>query len=342
MIRTTKLLTLALAATPAFASAQQATTKSTTKQAPAAAPAAAPDDSEDGPDIVVRGARQPGSVIGDIPPEQQLSPADIRSYGVSSITELLTELAPQIRSDRGGGGAPVILLDGKRISGFAEIRDLPTEAIARVDILPEEVALKYGYTADQKVVNFVLRRRFRAATVELSDKLATEGGRNAPQGELDLLQIANKGRVNLHLEYQPVEALTESERSILPTVRPTIPGATTVATDPTDQRPFRTLLPSGRTFNANSTYARSFGAVSGTLNGTLSASNTTGLQGLPSTTLIVPAGNPFSASAVTVSRTLGGGLLAAQATHFSDRGAPGHDFQRRDQHGVAMVGDGHL
>ena len=64
MIRTTKLLTLALAATPAFASAQQATTKSTTKQAPAAAPAAAPDDSEDGPDIVVRGARQPGSVIG--------------------------------------------------------------------------------------------------------------------------------------------------------------------------------------------------------------------------------------------------------------------------------------
>jgi hypothetical protein len=38
---------------------------------------------------------------------------------------------------------------------FGGIRDLPTEAILRVDILPEEVSLKYGYRADQKVVNFV-------------------------------------------------------------------------------------------------------------------------------------------------------------------------------------------
>ncbi len=320
MIRSTRLLTLALAATPAFAAAQQATQPATPPTTPAktsssrvakakSAPAPIADDGEDGPDIIVRGTKQPGSVIGDIPPEQTLSPADVRSYGVSSITELLTELAPQIRSDRGSGGAPVVLLDGKRISGFSEIRDLPTEAIARVEILPEEVALKYGYTAEQKVVNIVLRRRFRAATVELSDKLATEGGRNAPQGELDLLQIANKGRVNLHLEYLPVEALTESERGILPTVRSTAPGAiaaTTVATDPTDQRPYRTLLPSGRTFNANTTYARSFGDVSGTLNGTLSASDTIGLLGLPTTTLNVPAGNPFSANAATVSRTLDG------------------------------------
>lgn len=321
MIRTTKLLTLALAATPTFAFAQQATqpaagqvggqapTPRAAKTKPAAAPAPMLDDAEDGPDIVVRGAKQPGSVIGDIPPEQTFGPADIRSYGVGSITELLSELSPQIRSDRGSGGAPVVLLDGRRISGFSEIRDLPTEAIARVEILPEEVALKYGYTADQKVVNFVLRRRFRAATVELSDKLATEGGRNAPQGELDLLQIANKGRVNLHLEYQPVEALTESERGILQTVRTPVPGGTvptTVASDPTDQRPYRTLLPSGRTFNANTTYARSFGDVSGTLNATLSASDTIGLLGLPTTTLSVPAGNPFSANPVTVARTLDG------------------------------------
>ncbi|WP_010186512.1 TonB-dependent receptor [Sphingomonas sp. PAMC 26605] len=325
MIRTTKLLTLALAATPTLAAAQQATQPAAPQSAPKSvaqpdgktsatakrksAPAPVTDDSEDGPDIIVRGTKPPGSVIGDIPPEQTFGPADIRSYGVGSITELLSELAPQIRSDRGSGGAPVVLLDGKRISSFSEVRDLPTEAIARVEILPEEVALKYGYSADQKVVNIVLRRRFRAATVELSDKLATEGGRNAPQGELDLLQIANKGRVNLHLEYQPVEALTESERGIVPTVRTPPPGATTpvlVATDPTDQRPFRTLLPSGRTFNANTTYARSFGDISGTLNATLSASDTIGLLGLPTTTLVVPAGNPFSADAVTVGRTLGG------------------------------------
>src|SRR5205814_2539932 len=112
--------------------------------------------------IEVIGRRLPGEVIGNIPAEVQLNAADIRSYGVSTITELLTELSPQIESGRGRGEAPVVLLNGKRISGMAEIRDIPTEAIRRVDIMPEEVALKYGYRADQKVVNFVLRPRFRA------------------------------------------------------------------------------------------------------------------------------------------------------------------------------------
>ncbi|MEG3174680.1 TonB-dependent receptor [Sphingomonas sp. RB3P16] len=314
MIRTTTLLTLALAATPALAMAQQATpAPKPTTPAPASVPAS--DEGEDGPDIVVQGTKPQGSVIGDIPPEQTFGPADVRSYGVSSITELLTELAPQIRSDRGSGGAPVVLLDGKRISGFSEIRDLPTEAIARVEILPEEVALKYGYAADQKVVNIVLRRRFRAATVELSDRLATEGGRNSPQAELDLLKIANKGRVNLHLEYQASSALTENERGIVST--PRTGTATTVATDPTDQTPYRTLLPSGRTFNANTTYARSFGNISGTLNATLSASDTTGMQGLPTTTLTVPAGNPFATSldTTTVRRTLDGDFRPIQQTN---------------------------
>ena len=84
----------------------------------------------------------PGSVIGDIKPELRLSPADIQSYGVSTVSDLLNELAPQIQSDRGRGGeAPVVLLNGRPISGINEIRDIPTEAILRVDILPEEVAL---------------------------------------------------------------------------------------------------------------------------------------------------------------------------------------------------------
>ncbi|WP_183109655.1 TonB-dependent receptor [Sphingomonas sp. So64.6b] len=171
----------------------------------------------DEPDIVVTGSRNlPGSVIGDIPPEKQIGAAEIRSYGVSSISDLLDELAPLTGSGRGSGGAPVVLLDGKRISGFSEIRDIPTEAIQRVEILPEEVALKYGYPADQKVVNVVLRRRFKATTVEAQDKLATAGARNTAQGDLDLLTIRRGGRFNLHVKYQDSSALTEAERDINP------------------------------------------------------------------------------------------------------------------------------
>lgn len=111
-------------------------------------------------EVVVTGRREPGMVIGDIAPETQLSSEEIRALGVSSVAELLTALGPQLGSSRGrGGGRPVVLINGVRVSGFGEIRDLPTEAILRTDIFPEEVALKYGYRADQRVVNIVLRDR---------------------------------------------------------------------------------------------------------------------------------------------------------------------------------------
>jgi hypothetical protein len=96
-------------------------------------------------DIVVTGRSKPiGSVIGDIEPEVTLSTRDIRAYGASNLAELLEELAPLTGSIQGSGGQPVTLLGGRRISSFREIRDLPPEAVLRVDILPEEVALKYG------------------------------------------------------------------------------------------------------------------------------------------------------------------------------------------------------
>ena len=195
-------------------------------------PAASPPDSAPGTgegdadeadtspsDIVVTGQRQRGAVIGDIAPEEQLGQAEIRSYGVSSIADLLDALSPETASGRGRGGEmPVVLLNGRRISGFAEIRDIPTEAIERVDILPEEVALKYGYRADQKVVNFVLRRRFHAFTAEIDDKIATEGGSNTPQGSVDLLHIRRDDRINLDLNYQRTSPLYEGERDIAQSV----------------------------------------------------------------------------------------------------------------------------
>ena len=83
----------------------------------------------------------------------------------------------EIGSARGrGGDQPVLLLNGQRISSFREMRDIPTEAIQRVEILPEEVALKYGYRADQRVVNIVLRQRFRSTVAQLGATVPTAGG----------------------------------------------------------------------------------------------------------------------------------------------------------------------
>ncbi|HEU4968872.1 TonB-dependent receptor [Sphingomonas sp.] len=234
--------------------------------APAAAAAPTPEDlmMGDEEEIVVVGQRQRGAVIGDIPPEVQLSPADIRSYGVNSVAELLDELAPQISTNQGRSrGASIVLLNGLKISGFSEIRDLPTEAIQRVDILPEEVALKYGYKAEQKVVNIVLRRRFRATTVELSDRLATDGGANNPEIEANLLRITPDGRFSLAGEYEHTNHLLESQRDVL--------GGTS----------FRTLLPSSNEASLNAVYARGIAeGVSATVNGRVERTDSRALLGL--------------------------------------------------------------
>lgn len=275
---------------PAMAAAQQA--PSTPATAAPAAQAAEPDEAAESEDIVVTGSRKlPGSVIGDIPPDQSLGQAEIRSYGVSSISDLLSELSPQTTSGRGSGGAPVVLLNGRRISSFSEIRDIPTEAIQRVEILPEEVALKYGYRADQKVVNFVLRRRFRAVTAEAVDTVPTEGGTNAPNAKLDLLTIARDRRVNLHVEYSAASALTEAERDIDATT-PTAQSPRGADNAIVDQRPFRSLQGATSTFTANSVYARNiFGNIGATINGRLESTDSRSLNGLPSATLTLADGS---------------------------------------------------
>ena len=174
------------------------------------------DDGLGGEAIVVTGTRLRGAVIGDVEPEIQLSPRDIRALGTSNVAELVEALAPQTGSTRGrGGGGPVVLLNGRRISGFAEIRDFPPEAIERVDILPEEAALSYGYRADQRVINIVLRPRFRAVTAELEGGLATDGGRGSYEIDANFLTLNDNGRLSLDLEYQRSDALLESERDLV-------------------------------------------------------------------------------------------------------------------------------
>lgn len=174
----------------------------------------ADDELYEGEEIVVVGQRLAGSVVTDIAPEVQLSPWDIRSFGVSSLADLMRELEPQTSSGR--GGRPVMLLNGRRISGFAEIRDLPTEAILRIEVMPEETALRFGYPAEQKVVNIIVRSRFRTVTAELGMSTPTAGGQTSFDAESMLLRINKDGRLNISLNYKRSSALYEDERNLTP------------------------------------------------------------------------------------------------------------------------------
>jgi len=215
----------------------------------AAATATAQSEDEGLEEIVVTGRRELGAVIGDITPELQLSAEEIRALGVSSVAELLTALGPQLGSNRGrGSGRPIVLINGVRTSGFAEVRDLPTEAILRTDILPEEVALKYGYRADQRVVNFVLRPRFRAYTAEFGARGSTDGGREGADLNGGWLRIQRDDRLQVDLKARRDEGLLESERNVV--------GASGV---PNADARFRSLSPTSEQLTANVVLAKPLG-----------------------------------------------------------------------------------
>ena len=260
-------------------------------------------------EIVVSGQRPRGSVIGDVEPEVTFNGGDIRALGVSSINDLLTELGPQLTSAR--GGQPIVLLEGRRISSFREIATLPAEAIARAEILPEEVALKYGYPADQKVLNIVLRQRFKAVTAEVKDRISTSGGANQVDAQLGLLTIRRDQRLNLNAAYQQADMLTEAQRGIAAENG----GATG-----------RSLQPSDENLTLSATYAHTFSEkVAGSLNGELVTDRSFALIGLSST----PGFDQFSRTVDDLSLHLGSTLNAELGKwHATLTGTYDHDDNR--------------
>lgn len=260
-----------------------------------AAPALAQDheDTEVEELVVVAGVRTlPGAVIGDITPELSISPREIRAYGAANVSELLEALAPQTTSGQ-GSGRPVVLINGGRVTGWAEIRDLPTEAIVRVDILPEEVSLKYGYPAEQKVVNFVLRQRFRATLAEAAASTPTEdGGGQSVMGHGSVLHILRGQRLMLDARVTDTSPILESDRDI--------EGG---------EGDLRSLTSDTTSLSLNGVYARPLGeGVNGTINAGLDFTDSQGRLGL----------SPFSTEALLRrSETIDGRLAAAAAGAYA-------------------------
>jgi len=180
----------------------------------ATAASTAPDQDDD--DIVVTGKPPRGSVVGDIPPVNVLDSHDVKATGASSFDELLEAIAPDIGVARGSGSArPLVLLNGRRVSSYRELRDIPIEAVSRVDILPDEVALKYGYPPDQKVVNVVLQNRFVESVAQLAGNTATESGFSGGGADLTRILLTPKRRTTLNLHGGTEDILRGSQRSLV-------------------------------------------------------------------------------------------------------------------------------
>ncbi|WBY17736.1 TonB-dependent receptor [Erythrobacteraceae bacterium WH01K] len=239
-------------------------------------------------EIVVVAPRLRGQVDTDVPPLLELDEEDIEAYGVGSIEELVEALEPASGSSRGrGGGRPVFLVNGIRIGSFREFRSYPPEAIRKVEVLPEEVAQRFGFPPDRRVINFILKPDFQSREIEAELEAPDRGGYVQTEQEFTWLRISPDGRLNVNLEHNDSGLLTEAERDIVQTAA-SIPG---VATDP-DPAAARSLVADSRSFEATANWAAALveSGTSLTLSTGYEHSDSLSLSGLDSALLVAPDG----------------------------------------------------
>jgi hypothetical protein len=245
---------------------------------------AAPPVTED--EILVIADRLAGQIDAPEPPILELNTEDIAAYGAGSISELIQALSSQVTSGSGrGGGFPVMLVNGVRISSFRELRSYPPEAIEKVEVFSEQVAQRYGYSPDQRVVNFILKKNYSSREIELQYGQPWAGGNSTVEGEGTYLRLIGPSRLNFNVEAEHSSLLTEAERDIeqTPGSEPTLP------TDP-DPALYRSLVSPSTDLEATGNFTSRLGdgPTSISLNATFERNDRLSYQGLNSVLLVGP------------------------------------------------------
>ena len=275
---------------------------------------AAPVDAEPGT-IVVTAPRLRGRLLVDEAPILELSEEDIAAYGAGSIEELLEALEPQTTGSAGrGGGRPVFLINGIRVASFREFFRYPPEAVAGIEVFPEEVAQRFGFPPTRRVVNIILKEDFSSREVELEYGQPLDGGFSTNEQEFGLLTIADGGRINLNLEFEDGTLLTEAEGGVVQQEG----TAPSVATDP-DPAAARSLVADTASIEASANYARAFIDSGASVSANLTAARNdsralTGLSGV----LVDGARRTFGDPLASETRT---DTIAAAATYTRPAGA---------------------
>ncbi len=239
------------------------------------------DDPTAGEEIVVLAERLYGQLDTPQPPVLELNAEDIAAYGSGSIADLIDALGPQTGGGSGrGGGFPAILVNGVRISSFREMRSYPPEAIEKVEVFPEDVAQRYGFSADQRVINIVLKRNYSSREIELEYGQPWDGGNSTKEAEATYLQLIGDSRLNLNLSVEGTSLLTEAERGVIQTTVPDL------ATDP-DPALYRSLASDSTSYEATGNFTTRLGdgPTSLSLNATFERDDSLRLQGLDTVVL---------------------------------------------------------
>jgi hypothetical protein len=171
-----------------------------------------PPQAAEGPEIVVRGERR--SAVTNMAPLATFDADAVAATGAASMDEFLRAIRGVTQS--ADGSEPIFLLNAQRVSGYQEIGTLPPEAIEKVEVLPEQAALKFGYPPTRRVLNFITKRRFQQTELSAAAGTTTRSSRSTQKATLGMTRLHDDGRRTLSLEYRRTDRLLQSQRDVLP------------------------------------------------------------------------------------------------------------------------------
>lgn len=159
-------------------------------------------------EIIVSGQR---GLLG-VQADRVITEDEVASYGLNSVGELVDEIAVEQGKKRED---VVYLINGQRVMGLGDIGSYPTEAIARIELLPRGAAAQVGGSPNQQVVNISLKSQVRTYVGRASLAHATDGAFTSHNGDMSITAITRPRRINLTLRWRREDALLESDRNIV-------------------------------------------------------------------------------------------------------------------------------
>lgn len=249
------------------------------------------------PEVVVIGSRRPKSLDG-AQVLDELSEGRIATYAAGSINELIERLQQQ------DGREFSIVVNGQRIGSLADLGELPAEALEGLQIYTPADAKRFGFSANNRLLNLTLKRNFRTLSLEDELRGATEGGGVAVSGETRGAVLDGDRRLNGFGRARAEEGLLARQRPAFATGdRPVPPG--------------QSLVPRSQSYFATLGAARPLGG--GNLNFGMQGNRNQNVRRTNGVTRQENAGGSASMNA-SYSNTIGGFIVTA----ISDIGSSGN------------------
>jgi outer membrane receptor protein involved in Fe transport len=197
-----------------------------------AAPAFAQDDSTQKLDtITVTGSNIRRVDIETSNPVITVDRAEIQKSGKLTVGDLLQQLPtiagaannPNVNNGGGTGGSfidlrglgtnrTLVLVDGRRVINN-DVNSIPSAAIERIDVLTDGASAVYGSDAIAGVVNFILRKDYQGAELQLNYGISDRDDGARKGATLVFGQTSDKGSIMAGLDYNKTDQILAGHRN---------------------------------------------------------------------------------------------------------------------------------